>query len=98
MPSLPKSRVRGKGQSNGKDKAQALRQRIDTALAPYPCRWVPCACWRAHRYTDERDTRRAHSNETRAKHLENKSQTTLPYSRIRKPRFCYNGTVVEKSS
>ncbi len=32
MPSLPKSRARGKGQSNGTDKAQALRQRIDASL------------------------------------------------------------------
>ena len=32
MSSLPKSRNRGKGQSNGTDKAQALRQRIDASL------------------------------------------------------------------
>ena len=32
MPSLPKSRAKGKGQSNGKDKAQALRQRIDARI------------------------------------------------------------------
>ncbi len=32
MASLAESRVRGKGQSNGTDKAQALRQRIDASL------------------------------------------------------------------
>ncbi len=32
MSSLPQSRARGKGQSNGTDKAQALRQRIDASL------------------------------------------------------------------
>ena len=32
MASLAKSHAKGKGQSNGKDKAQALRQRIDASL------------------------------------------------------------------
>ncbi len=32
MPIIPKSRVRGKGQSAGKQKAQELRQRIDASI------------------------------------------------------------------
>ncbi len=32
MSSVPKSRAKGKGKSNGQDKAQALRQRIDASL------------------------------------------------------------------